>query len=88
MTRAFPENSSSLLSMLSFFLNNVIFSSVRAGTCAIGIKEFFAGCVFKCKIEDLGDLSLDEYLLVTQCTHKISNEQHTMEIRTEVVRSE
>lgn len=54
----------------------------------LGVKEFFAGCIFKCKIADLGDLSLDDYLLVTQCTHKISNEQHTMEIRTEVVRSE
>ena len=54
----------------------------------LGVKEFFAGCVFKCKIDDLGDLSLDEYLLVTECTHKISNEEHTMDIRTEVVRSE
>lgn len=52
----------------------------------IGIKEFFAGCIFKCKIADLGDLSMESYLLVTQCTHKISNEEHTMEIVTEVVR--
>lgn len=52
----------------------------------IGIKEFFAGCIFKCKIADLGDLSLNSYLLVTECTHKFSNEQHTMDIKTEVVR--
>ena len=54
----------------------------------LGIKEFFAGCIFKCKIEDLGDLSLNSYLLVTECTHNITNEQHTMSIKTEVVRGE
>lgn len=54
----------------------------------LGVKEFFAGCIFKCKIADLGDLSMDSYLLVTQCTHKISNEEHTMDIVTEVVRGE
>lgn len=53
----------------------------------LGIKEFFAGCIFKCKIADLGDLSLNSYLIVTECTHKISNEQHTMDIKTEVVRA-
>ena len=54
----------------------------------LGVKEFFAGCVFKCKIADLGDLSLNSYLLVTECTHKFSNEEHTMDIKTEVVRGE
>lgn len=54
----------------------------------LGIKEFFAGCIFKCRIADLGDISLNSYLLVTQCTHKISNEKHTMDIKTEVVRGE
>lgn len=53
----------------------------------LGIKEFFAGCIFKCKIADLGDLSINSYLLVTECTHKISNEEHIMDIKTEVVRS-
>ena len=52
----------------------------------LGVKEFFAGCIFKCQIADLGDTSLNSYLLVTQCTHKISNEKHTMDIVTEVVR--
>lgn len=52
----------------------------------LGVKEFFAGCTFKCKIADLGDISLNSYLLVTECTHKISNETHTMDIKTEVVR--
>lgn len=52
----------------------------------LGIKEFFAGCVFKCKIADLGDTSLNSYLVVTECTHKINNKSHTMSIKTEVVR--
>lgn len=52
----------------------------------LGVKEFFAGCTFKCKIADLGDLSLNSYLLVTQCTHKFKNNEHTMDLETEVVR--
>ena len=52
----------------------------------LGVKEFFAGCIFKCQIADLGDMSLNSYLLVTECTHKFSNQQHTMDIKTEVVR--
>ena len=52
----------------------------------LGVKEFFAGCIFKCKIAELGDISLNSYLLVTECVHKLSNEQHTMELTTEVVR--
>lgn len=56
-------------------------------TC-LGIKEFFAGCIFKCKIADLGDISLNSYLLVTECTHEFTNNQHTMELKTEVVRGE
>lgn len=52
----------------------------------LGVKEFFAGCIFKCQIADLGDMTLNSYLLVTECTHKISNEEHTMDIKTEVVR--
>lgn len=54
----------------------------------IGVKEFFAGCIFKCSIKDLGDLSMNSYLLVTECTHKFSNSEHTMDIKTEVVRGE
>lgn len=52
----------------------------------LGVKEFFAGCVFKCHIADIDDTSLNSYLLVTECTHKLSNEHHTMDIKTEVVR--
>lgn len=52
----------------------------------LGVKEFFAGCIFKCQIAELGDTSLNSYLLVTECVHKLSNEMHTMELKTEVVR--
>jgi hypothetical protein len=52
----------------------------------IGVKEFFAGCIFKCQLADLGDTTLNSYLMVTECTHKLSNEKHTMDIKTEVVR--
>lgn len=52
----------------------------------IGVKEFFAGCIFKCHIADLGDISMNSYLMVTECTHKFSNQVHTMDIKTEVVR--
>lgn len=52
----------------------------------LGVKEFFAGCIFKCQIADLGDHTLNSYMLVTECTHKLSNGHHTMDIKTEVVR--
>lgn len=51
----------------------------------LGIKEFFAGCLFQCRIANLGGDDLDKTLLVTECTHKISNEEHTMTLKTEVV---
>lgn len=52
---------------------------------SIGVPKVCAGSIFKCSIKDLGDLSLNSYMLVTKCTHKISNGQHTMELTTEVV---
>lgn len=73
---------SKALSMLKFYNDTRRSLSLKC----LGIKEFFAGCIFKCHIADLGDLSLNSYLLVTECTHKISNQQHTMDIKTEVVR--
>lgn len=54
----------------------------------LGIKDFYAGCIFRCKIEDLGDISMDNYMLVTECTHTIKNDLHTMDLKTEVVRNE
>lgn len=70
------------LQMLKFYC-----STRRSLTLhCLGIKEFFAGCVFKGKIKDLGDLSLNDFLLVTQCTHHFKNEEHTMDLVTEVVK--
>lgn len=52
----------------------------------IGIPSLFAGSTVKVTIKDLGDLSLDSYMLITSCTHNIKNKEHTMELETEVVR--
>lgn len=51
----------------------------------LGDFRIFAGAIFNCKIKDLGDLTIDLNLLVVQCSHKISNEYHTMTIDVEVV---
>lgn len=51
----------------------------------MGVPHICAGSIFQCSIKDLGDIYLNRYLLVTQCSHKISNGVHTMELTTEVV---
>lgn len=70
------------LQMLKYYCNTRQSLKLKC----LGIKEFFAGCIFKCQIAELGDASLNSYMLVTECTHKISNDKHTMDIKTEVVR--
>lgn len=70
------------LTMLRYYCNTRQSLKLKC----LGVKEFFAGCIFKCEIANLGDTSLNSYLLVTQCTHKLSNSSHTMDIVTEVVR--
>lgn len=55
---------------------------------ALGVPNVCAGSIFRCSIKDLGDLSINRYLLVTSCTHKISNNVHTMELETEVITNE
>ena len=70
------------LQMLKYYCNTRQSLKLKC----LGVKEFFAGCIFKCQIAELGDTSLNSYMLVTECTHKISNEKHTMDIKTEVVR--
>lgn len=52
---------------------------------ATGIPYICAGSIFRCRIQDIGDLSIDRYLLVTDCTHKIENNMHTMSLTTEVI---
>lgn len=70
------------LQMLKYYCNTRKSLKLKC----LGIKEFFAGCIFKCQIADLGDTTLNSYLLVTECSHKISGDKHTMDIKTEVVR--
>ena len=50
---------------------------------AIGVPTMCAGSIFKCTLSDLE--SVNHNMLVTKCTHKISNGVHTMSIEAEVV---
>lgn len=52
---------------------------------SIGIPSISAGSIIACNIADLGDMSLNNYLLVQACTHKISNNMHTMTLEVEVL---
>lgn len=51
----------------------------------LGVPSVFAGATIRCKIADLGDLSINNKLLVTECTHNITNKMHTMSVRVELV---
>lgn len=52
---------------------------------SLGVSNVFAGATIRCKIKDLGDLSIDNKLLVTECTHDITNKRHTMSLKVELV---
>lgn len=52
---------------------------------SIGFPNIQAGSIITSIIEDLGDMGLNNYLLVNECTHKLSNEVHTMTLKVEVV---
>lgn len=64
--------------MLKFYNNTKRSLKIES----IGVPSVCAGSIFKCSIEGL---SLNRYLLVTQCSHKISNGVHTMSLNTEVI---
>ena len=51
----------------------------------IGNFNVFAGAIIRCSISDLGDLSINSDLLVTECTHKITSDEHTMTLKVELV---
>lgn len=51
----------------------------------IGNFNVFAGAIIRCSITDLGDLSINSDLLVTECTHKITSDEHTMSLKVELV---
>lgn len=53
----------------------------------LGDFRVFAGSIIKVEIADLGDLTLNDYLLVTSCTHKLKNKEHYMSIEVELVRN-
>lgn len=67
--------------MLSLYNNTKRSLKIKA----LGVPNVCAGSIFKCSIKDLGDLSINRYMLVTACTHKIENGVHTMELETEVI---
>lgn len=54
---------------------------------AIGVPKMCAGSIFKCSISGLDAVNMNNNLLVTKCTHKISNGEHTMSIEAEVVKN-
>lgn len=54
----------------------------------IGVPKICAGSIFRCALSGLDDIYMNGYLLVTQCSHKISNGLHTMELTTEVFTNE
>lgn len=51
----------------------------------VGDFNVFAGAIIRCAISDLGDLSINSDLLVTECTHKITSDEHIMSVRVEMV---
>lgn len=53
----------------------------------IGIPKMCAGSIFIGLISGLDEVELKHNLLVTKCTHKISNGKHTMSIEAEVVKN-
>lgn len=65
-------------------LYNNVSRTLKLKDC-LGDFRIFAGTSFRCKIEDLGDITLDLNLLVNQCSHRIENEMHLMDIDVEVV---
>lgn len=55
----------------------------RTFTCsALGIPSLRAGMMLRFKIEALGDISLDKYILIETVTHHFANDEHTMDIET------
>lgn len=51
----------------------------------IGDFSVFAGSIVHIKMSDIGDLSVDDNLLVTECTHKIKNDEHLMDFKVKLV---
>lgn len=56
-------------------------------TECLGDLSVFSGAIIKCSISDLGDISLDDNLLIQQCTHTFSESYHSMSFLSEIYRS-
>lgn len=63
--------------------HNVVNRSLKLE--CVGDFSVFAGSIIRCAISDLGDLSINSDLLVTECTHKVTSDEHTMSLRVELV---
>jgi hypothetical protein len=51
----------------------------------IGSTKVFAGCFVICRIADLGDISVNGYMLVTDCVHTFDNNEHHMSVTLQAV---
>lgn len=63
--------------------HDVVFRSLKLE--CLGNFNVFAGAIIHCSIQDLGDLSINYDLLVTECTHTITCDDHRMTLRVELV---
>ena len=52
---------------------------------SVGVPTIRAGSLFVCRMENVGDMSINSNLLIRDCTHKIDQNVHTMILSTEVV---
>jgi len=50
-----------------------------------GTFKVSAGSIIRVRLSDIEENVIDRYMLVTDCTHTIKNEEHTMELNTEVI---
>ena len=64
--------------MLSYYNRRLRTLSVEA----LGVVGLRAGMMILMKIKDLGDISLDQYVLLEKVTHTFENDKHTMSFET------
>lgn len=57
----------------------------RISLVAVGDCNFRAGHLFNLRVKDLGDIQVDQKLLIETCKHHYQNGLHTMEITSKIV---
>lgn len=67
-------------------LYNKTYRGFKCTEC-LGDLSIFAGARAKLRIRDLGDISLDDNLLIDQCTHTFNDGLHTMSFTAEIKRN-